>query len=304
MSRQDRAETLAETTANAVAAVRAKVSIAAETAEKIDGVLRRAEESLVQLPKQADRIRSAAEPTGRVFTNARDYANDLEDRLGNSRAAFSNAQSYADDINRQLEFAQGGIDALRKELGEAATPLGYAKEFLDELENLPDDEPSEEQAATSGGPSAERSPEVASTGKQPMTTATLRDRLTQLESAMQAATERIGTTAQRLHNARTNVQELRGASVGFENPTASAARVDRVHGNLTNDLAGIQGNTETYAAHYEANQATAKANELAIAVHAGLNPTPRSEQTTPGSAPEDPRRAWSEGRDLGPEIKR
>jgi len=293
MSSAARRRELAEMTANAVAAVRARVSSAAGAAEEVDRLLRRAEESLGELPGQAERIRSAAEFSGPPFSNWQAYQDGVEQRFHESRSHFGNAQYYADDIGRRLDGAQDLVRQVRGQLDEARMPLRYAREFLDELENLPADE-AEQQGS-----------QIAGAGVPELTTATMRERLDRLGAAIESASQGVDATDRRIRDARRNVEALRGVSVGFEGPERGAALVDQVGRAVKADVDALNGGLkEAYAADDAAGQATAKANELAIAVHAGLNPTPRSAQTIQRPPVEDPRRAWSEGRDLGPTVGR
>jgi len=131
-----------------------------------------------------------------------------------------------------------------------------------------------------------------------MTPAKLRERLTKLETAIAAAAAGAERTAQRLSTARKNVAKLAPVPGIWRNE--NLAVVYEVGGALREDFSGLQAGVGTAdAAHVQAGQSTAAADDLAIAVRAASNPTPKSAQVTPGAAPEDPRRDRSEGRGPG-----
>ena len=294
----ERATALVRMAADAMVAARNKIGIAADTAEEIDRMFRQAEDAGERLPRQADEIRTIADYQGLPFDTAQEEQADLERRRGNAEEFLGKAQTQASNVDMHLEFAQNRIPQLREELGAADIPIKDARAFLDELDNLPPDPetPAGAQSAPSAGLSADG---------EPLTTATLRDRLTKLETAVETAKAGVNTTETRLGAARINAQRLSGASVSSADIAASAELVEQVSGKLTADVSALRGDVgSTYTAGTEASQTAAKADELATAMRAGLNPTPLSQQTTPGTAGNDPRPDWAAGRDLGPSQDR
>jgi chromosome segregation ATPase len=283
-ARQQRAEQLAEMTANAVAAARIALSNAGLAAEQVNTRLARAENDLAELPRQAG---SVLQPDN------------------NPRTHLLNAQSYADDIDRNLRFAQEALEEVRSELARSAQPLGYAKEFLAELESVStEDQVDAGQQETAGAQQQAVDEELKAPGQVPETAATLRKRLENLEKAVAAATVGVKTTAANLHAARTSLQPLRHASMDHRDREATASLISRTGRSVTSEVQSLNNSLENaHESHHKADEATRAANELAIAVHAGTNPTRPAEQKTPAGSAEDPRKLWAEGR-LGPQLDR
>jgi hypothetical protein len=250
---------LAEKTLNAVASVRARMSRAVRSAEEVDRALWQTEKSIGDLPVPPQEAQPPQDQAQRSFVGA---------------------QADASAINLSLRDAQHGVVELRDELTAGAAALTQAKGFLDELENLPDE---------------------AAAGQQ-LSTARMRERLTELDTAIAAAAAGAEKTAHRLDTARKNVQPLVPEVGGYNHrdPVQGAALAGQVGDTLRRDFSGLQAGVGTaYAAHVEADRSTAEANELAIAVRAASNPTPKSAGATPAAAPEDSRRDRSGGQVRG-----
>ncbi|TWD79755.1 hypothetical protein FB561_0820 [Kribbella amoyensis] len=257
----ERATDLAEKTLNAVASVRTRLGRAVAAAEESDGRLWEAEKALVELPA----LPTAAE-TDRSAAGSEASPPQMD------RQTYSHAQYQAGIIHSALADAQRGVDTLREELTSGAAALDQATTYLDQLEKLPGDG-----------------------SAQP--TAGLRERLAGLEAAIEVAGRGAERTTQRLDAARTSIQPLvyEVGEVNYWGPGQAGARAGRA-ASIRQTLPGIQAGVGTIsAAHVQADRSTADAIELANAVRAASNPTPRTGQAASGTTSEEVRRDRSQG---------
>jgi hypothetical protein len=89
----------------------------------------------------------------------------------------------------------------------------------------------------------------------------------------------------------------------------TAATIESVTPELTRDVAYARGGLEVMGKDFHKDSQDAfdiggSADELRRAIRAGLNPTRADEEAAPGSAQEDPRRLWAEGRLPGQGLDR
>jgi hypothetical protein len=111
----EQAALLAEQAANALAAARTSLSIAADITDEVDSALGRSENDISELPTQAKLVRDADEPG----------------------PYLRNAQGAADAIDRRIRDGQAGLAEVRDHVDQGARALNAGRQFLTELEQLP-----------------------------------------------------------------------------------------------------------------------------------------------------------------------
>jgi predicted nucleic acid-binding Zn-ribbon protein len=270
---QERAAMLADSTVNALTAARTSLGFAAETADEVDQVLRRSENDIVELGAQVNRIRYAGDEPQRT----------AEDVAVEVRRQFGNAQELAGDVDRRLRAGASGLQNTQDHLEQSARAIAAGRQFVGELEQLP--------------------------GQQNARVAQLRDRLANLDRAVHGAMEGVDRTGAQLTAARRNLEPVLEGRAYTDDPARTAAVVNEASStvdqdvlNARNSIRGLREDFDT--TRPDVNAAARDSDELATAIRAGTNPTPRPQQTASAAQPEDPRRAWSEGRDLGHDISR
>jgi predicted nucleic acid-binding Zn-ribbon protein len=270
---QERAAMLADSTVNALTAARTSLGFAAETADEVDQVLRRSENDIVELGAQVNRIRYAGDEPQRT----------AEDVAVEVRRQFGNAQELAGDVDRRLRAGASGLQNTQDHLEQSARAIAAGRQFVGELEQLP--------------------------GQQNARVAQLRDRLANLDRAVHGAMEGVDRTGAQLTAARRNLEPVLEGRAYTDDPARTAAVVNEAGStvdqdvlNARNSIRGLREDFDT--TRPDVNAAARDSDELATAIRAGTNPTPRPQQTASAAQPEDPRRAWSEGRDLGHDISR
>jgi hypothetical protein len=270
---REHAAMLAESTVNALTAARTSLGFAAESADEADQVLRRGENDLAELSGQVNRIRYAGDEPQRT----------PEDVATEVHRHFRNAQELASDVDRRLQAGAGGLREARDHLEQSARAIAAGRQFVDELEQIP--------------------------GRQGPRTEQLRDRLANLDRAVHGAMAGVDRTGWRLAAAHRNIEPLLEGHGYTGDPARTAAMVSEAATGADQDVmharSGIRTLREDFdTARPDAHIAARDSDELATAIRAGTNPTPRAQQTAPRPAGEDPRRAWSEGRDLGSDLNR
>jgi predicted nucleic acid-binding Zn-ribbon protein len=270
---QERAAMLADSTVNALTAARTSLGFAAETADEVDQVLRRSENDIVELGAQVNRIRYAGDEPQRT----------AEDVAVEVRRQFGNAQELAGDVDRRLRAGASGLQNTQDHLEQSARAIAAGRQFVGELEQLP--------------------------GQQNARVAQLRDRLATLDRAVHGAMEGVDRTGAQLTAARRNLEPVLEGRAYTDDPARTAAVVNEASStvdqdvlNARNSIRGLREDFDT--TRPDVNAAARDSDELATAIRAGTNPTPRAQQTASAAQPEDPRRAWSEGRDLGHDLNR
>jgi ABC-type transporter Mla subunit MlaD len=260
----ERAAALAEMASNALYAARSSLANAAEVTDMVDRRLRGAEHDIASVAGMASRVR---------------YAETAED----AEPILRQARQTADEIHDDLRRGRRGVGEVRDYLAQGAREIAAGRSFLDELDSLP--------------------------GRRSETNDQLRHRLAALDRAVQGAMEGVDRTDQRLVTARQNLEPLLNVPGTVHDQARTAAVVqeagseaERAVGAARQDLGMLREDVEY--AEPDAKHLAHDSSELAVAIRAGTNPTPPSARTTPGASPEDPRRAWSEGRDLGQGLNR
>lgn len=264
---------LADSTVNALTAARTSLGFAAETADEVDRHLRRSEDDILELGGQVNRIR---------------YAGDEPQRTGEDVAVevhrqFGSAQELAGDIDRRLRAGTSGLRDAQDHLEQSARAIAAGRQFVGELEQLP--------------------------GQQNERTAQLRERLANLDRAVHGAMDGVERTGSRLTAARRNLEPVLEGRAYTDDPARTAAIVNEASSTVDRDVLNARNSIRTLREDFDTTRpdvaaAARDSDELATAIRAGTNPTPRAQQTASASQPEDPRRGWSEGRDLGHDIKR
>lgn len=265
------AHALAEKTANAMEMVRNSLRTAADRTRAVEGHLSKIRRDLAELPDQARRMRSSDSP----------------------RPHLLNAQSYGDEIHRQLGYSQDALTEVRELTSRANGPLAHAKGFLQELESLEAAETARKADVQQESTGHDEQTEA----KPPVTAKLLGERLTKLEKAVETTRDAVEPAIAELQNAANSLQKLRGASVGFEDQQTTSALIDRVGDAVKNDLKNVPATLpDARPAEAEADRATRAAKDLEKHFKAGLNPTAPAAQKQVTA--EDPRIAWSAGKDL------
>ncbi|WP_350277475.1 hypothetical protein [Kribbella sp. HUAS MG21] len=232
-------------------------------------------EDIAQLQSGAGRVREAeyeAEVQGRLASASRDPGDvarwqDADDRV---RLSFNSAAQDAGDLASRIGRAQNELEEFHDDLGRSSAFLDQALRDVDELGNTP-----------------EYGAEAA---------AELRTRVTHLRDLTAQADTGLKTAYDQLGNARTTAIQLEQAQLQVGGGVHSAAiqdastsltvDVNRTRDGLTGVREGIdrQMHNVNESAQYSIDEANRTA-ELAHAMRAGTNPTPRSEQV--GERPAD-----------------
>jgi chromosome segregation ATPase len=256
---QERAALLADSTVNALTAARTSLGFAAETADEVDRYLHRSENDILELSGQVNRIR---------------YAGDEPQRTGEDVAVevhrqFGSAQELAGDIDRRLRAGTSGLRDAQDHLEQSARAIAAARQFVGELEQLP--------------------------GRQNERTAQLRERLANLDRAVHGAMDGVERTGSRLTAARRNLEPVLEGRAYTDDPARTAAVVNEASSTVDRDLLNARNSIRTLREDFDTTRpdvtaAARDSDELATAIRAGTNPTPRAQQTASASQPEDPRR--------------
>jgi predicted nucleic acid-binding Zn-ribbon protein len=185
------------------------------------------------------------------------------------------ARHAAYEVQEDLQRAQRGIGEVRERLEQSARAIAAGRDFINELDELP--------------------------GQRSEANDQLRYRLAAFDRAVHGAMAGTERTEWRLRTARENLEPLLNVP-GAGDQERTAAVIREVGADATQAVEGARGGIRTLREDFdhtrsEAMNISRDSSELADALRAGMNPTAPSEQTAP-AAPEDPRRAWSEGRDL------
>ncbi|MFG1815943.1 hypothetical protein ACGFIF_19425 [Kribbella sp. NPDC049174] len=254
----ERAAALAEMTANALNTARTSLGDAADLTDVVDRRLRDVEHGVGVLSDQANRVRFAENQEEAEFP-------------------LRTARYAAYDVQEDLRRAQGGIDEVRDRLEQSARSIAAGREFLNELDELP--------------------------GQRSEANDQLRYRLAAFDRAVHGAIAGVERTDWRLRTARENLEPLVNVPGTVHDQGRAAAVIQEAGSDATQAVDGARGGIRTLREDFEATWSEASnishdSNELADALRAGMNPTKPAEQTGPASSAEDPRRAWSEGRDL------
>lgn len=270
---QERAALLADSTVNALTAARTSLGFAAETADDVDQFLRRSENDILELGGQVNRIRYAGDEPQQTE----------EDVADEVHRQFRSAQELAGDVDRRLQAGTGGLRDAQGHLEQSARAIAAGRQFVGELEQLP--------------------------GQQNERTGQLRERLANLDRAVQEAMEGVDRTGSRLTAARRNLEPVLEGRPYTDDPARTAAVVNEATSGVDQDVLTARNSIRTLREDFDTTKpdvtaAARDSDELATAIRAGTNPTPRAQQTASAPQPEDPRRAWAEGRDLGHDIKR
>ncbi|GAB2633676.1 hypothetical protein [Kribbella swartbergensis] len=255
----ERAAALAEMTSNALQAARGSLGNAADLTDEVDRRLRGAENDITSVTGMANRVRYAA------------TAEDAEPILRNAR-------QMADEIREDLRRGQRGVGEIRDYLEQGARAIAAGRSFLDELDSLP--------------------------GRQSDSNDQLRYRLAALDRAVHGAMAGAERTDWRLTAARQNLEPLLNVPGTVADQSRVAAVIQEVGADTEKAVGDARGGLGALREDFDntwpdAGNLAHDSAELAHAIRAGTNPTPPSARTTPGASAEDPRRAWSEGRDLG-----
>jgi chromosome segregation ATPase len=254
----ERAAVLAEMTANALHAARSNLGAAADLTETVDNRLRDVEYGVVQVSAQANRVRFA----------------ETEDEV---ELPLRTARHAAYEVQEDLQRAQRGIGEVRERLEQSAIAIASGRDFLNELDELP--------------------------GQRSEANEQLRYRLAAFDRAVHDAMDGTERTDWRLRTARENLEPLLNVPGAVEDQERTAAVIREAGAEATQSVEGARGGIRSLREDFdhtrsEAMHVSRDSSELADALRAGMNPTKPSEQATPAATPEDPRRAWSEGRDL------
>jgi chromosome segregation ATPase len=254
----ERAAALAEMTANALNAARRSLGEAADLTDVVDNRLRDVEYGVDELSAQANRVR---------------FAENQEE----AEYPLRTARYAASEVQEDLRRAQGAIYEVRDRLEQSARAIASGRTFLNELDELP--------------------------GQRSEANDQLRYRLDAFDRAVHGAMAGAERTDWRLRAARENLEPLVNVPGTVHDQDRTAAVIREAGADATQAVDGARGGIRTLREDFDATRSEAShisqdSSELAAALRAGMNPTPPSEQTAPGAATEDPRRAWSEGRDL------
>jgi chromosome segregation ATPase len=114
-TQNEQAALLAEQAANALAAARTSLGLAADVTDEVDNVLRRSENDIYELPAQARLVRDNEDPQRHL-------------RI---------AQGAAEEIEQRLRNGQAGLVEVRDHLDQGARALDAGRQILTELEQLP-----------------------------------------------------------------------------------------------------------------------------------------------------------------------
>jgi hypothetical protein len=101
-TQNEQAALLAEQAANALAAARTSLGLAADVTHEVDKVLRRGEDEIYELPAQAKLVRDADDPQ-RHLRIAQGAAVGIEQRLRNGRDGLVDVRDHLDQGARALD---------------------------------------------------------------------------------------------------------------------------------------------------------------------------------------------------------
>jgi chromosome segregation ATPase len=252
--------------------------LATQTLDAVGSVrtrLGRAVESAVQLDDQLWEIEKSYRERPELPRD--EPARDARPHRSSVLAA---AGGYASRLSKLMRDSRDQVAEVRDQLAAAAAALQQAGDFLDELESLP--------AADSG---------------QPATPADLRQRLADLGSAIATADAGAEHTEQRLGAALRNAAKMQRTFGELD--TRRVPVVYEASEALNKGLPGLQsGVGTTSTAHAQAVQASAVADDLAVAVRAASNPTSPSDRQTPAPASEQDHRDRAGGPSRGQQLNR
>lgn len=137
----------------------------------------------------------------------------------------------------------------------------------------------------------------------------LRERLGRLDRAVTAADQGIERTGQHLSAARDKLKPLLEASRWVDDREQTAQMIDSARTGLGEDVSKTRGELRSLSegdfdnAQADAKVAAAGGSDLAAAIHAGMNPTPRTaQQTTVTSAEKSPHDRAERGRAQGLDL--
>ncbi|MEU4608357.1 hypothetical protein AB0F43_35680 [Kribbella sp. NPDC023972] len=263
---------LSDRVTDALADARRHMRLADGALQDADEAIGRSEADINELPQQARLVLQHEVP----------------------RVPLENAQSYADQVFRRLGGAQEEVNDAVRRLDQSAQAIGTARSALQELEQLT---PGAEGSGQEEWP------------KDVPTVAELRERVELFDEALTAATEGAEDAGWRLGKARDSLRTLLTSGTYIDDRQQTAQMIAEAGSNVGRETRAahdeIKGLGQPfYNADQDSAAALSGASDLHNAVRAGLNPTPRSQQTTPGATVEDPRVAWSQGRDVGQGIDR
>jgi ABC-type transporter Mla subunit MlaD len=168
------------------------LSSAAATAQDVKQLLRRSEPDIAELTGQAPRVRYADEP----------------------RPYLRNAQQLADDVDRRMRAGQRGLGEVGEDLAQATRALNAGRQFVAELEQLPEREVAE--------------------------TEHLRQRLEVLGGAVRNATDAAEEIGTQLGVARQNVEPVLNASMHVDDRDRTAAMIAEAGTGADNDVMSVQ----------------------------------------------------------------
>ncbi|QNE19232.1 hypothetical protein F1D05_16555 [Kribbella qitaiheensis] len=240
---KERVAALTEQTAAALHAARSSLGSAAAITDEVRQGLRRGEADIAELAGQASRVRYADEP----------------------RPHLRNAQELADGVDRRMRDGQRGLGEVGDDLAQATRALNAGRQFVAELEQLPE--------------------------RQVAETEQLRQRVEVLSRAVRDAGDVVEAVGARLGAARQNVEPLLNASSHVDDPNRTAAMIAEA-GTGTgadNDVMSVQrrlvGLSEDLDnAQPQAAVAAQQGADLANTARVAANPTRAADQAKPGSA--------------------
>jgi len=258
----EHAANLADQTAYALIAVRTTLNYAADAADQVDTMLRRAENEIDELSSRASLVRTAetaeeAEPHLRL---ARDAANDLTD---------------------DLQRVQRGVDEVREHLEAGGRAIADGRSFLDELDSLPGQRSEANDQLRDRLAYLDRAVHGAMAGVDRTNW-----RLNQGQQNLEPLLNVPGTVHDQDRSAAV-VQEV-GADTG--EAIGDARGGVRL---LREDLDRTRPDAWSIAQD---------SVELAHAVRAGTNPTPPSAQQAPAASSEQDHRDRTGGQSRGPQL--
>ena len=186
------------------------------------------------------------------------------------------ARYLADEVGENLRLAKGGIDEVHERLEQSARAIGAGRDFLNELDEVPD--------------------------QRSEATEQLRYLLAAFDQAVQGAMEGVEQTNWRLRTARENLEPLLNVPGTVHDQDRTAAVIQEAGDGTTQSVDGARRDIRTLREDFDTTRSQAsnishESSDLAAALRAGMNPTKPAEQSAPAASAEDPRRAWSEGRD-------
>lgn len=226
-------------------------------------------EDIDQLRGVGSRVRDAefeAEAQGRLAQRTQDPGDvarwqDADDQV---RRSFNSAAQDAGDLGSRIGRAQNELEEFHDELGRSSAFLDQALRDIDTLEQFP-----------------EYGAEAADELRTRVTH--LKDLTTQTDTGLKAAYDQLGnarTTAYQLEQTSLQVGDGAHSAAIQDASTSLTVDMNRTRDGLTNVREGIDARMYNVneMAQYGADEANRTA-ELANAMRAGTNPTPRDQQT-------------------------